>query len=162
MGEAVETYQQVRSGELPRFPFAFWRPPEGFTRMIEIVRYAVRDSGVHTSEITKSQMKTWGLETPLVQLCGGSTAKLRELVSVGLDQPEQPVKPTTPQRRRPNLTNALMSKVWIRDNGACVECGSQEDLEFDHIVPFSKGGSSTEENLRILCRRCNRSRGARI
>ncbi|MBJ62776.1 MAG: hypothetical protein CMB57_05915 [Euryarchaeota archaeon] len=37
-----------------------------------------------------------------------------------------------------------------------------EDLEFDHMIPHSKGGSSTADNLRILCRPCNRSRGNRI
>ncbi|MFL6351650.1 MAG: HNH endonuclease [Bryobacteraceae bacterium] len=35
-----------------------------------------------------------------------------------------------------------------------------EDVEFDHVIPFSKGGSSDESNVRLLCKTCNRKRGA--
>jgi|WetSurMetagenome_2_1015567.scaffolds.fasta_scaffold34969_2 hypothetical protein len=52
--------------------------------------------------------------------------------------------------------------VWRRDNGRCVRCGSQERLEFDHIIPVSKGGSSTARNIQILCERCNREKGDSI
>jgi len=52
--------------------------------------------------------------------------------------------------------------VWRRDQGKCVECGSQENLEFDHIIPFSKGGSNTARNIQILCEKCNRSKSDKI
>jgi 5-methylcytosine-specific restriction endonuclease McrA len=55
-----------------------------------------------------------------------------------------------------------MSEVWTRDAGKCTVCGSMDDLEFDHVLPFSKGGSSPTENLRILCQKCNRQRGATL
>lgn len=47
-------------------------------------------------------------------------------------------------------------EVWKRDRGKCVICGSQDNLHFDHIIPYSKGGSSlVAENIQILCARHN-------
>ncbi|MGO9468530.1 MAG: HNH endonuclease [Isosphaeraceae bacterium] len=44
----------------------------------------------------------------------------------------------------------------------CTECGRSENLEFDHFIPISKGGSSTARNIRLLCEGCNRRKGDRI
>jgi hypothetical protein len=52
--------------------------------------------------------------------------------------------------------------VWRRDQGKCVECGSQERLEYDHIIPVAKGGSSTERNVQLLCEKCNRDKAAQV
>lgn len=47
-------------------------------------------------------------------------------------------------------------EVWKRDGGKCTMCGSEEDLHFDHIIPWSKGGSSsTPENVQLLCGKHN-------
>jgi 5-methylcytosine-specific restriction endonuclease McrA len=53
-------------------------------------------------------------------------------------------------------------EVWRRDGGACVKCGSRRNLEYDHIVPVSKGGSNTARNIELLCEACNRSKSASI
>jgi hypothetical protein len=53
-------------------------------------------------------------------------------------------------------------EVWRLDNGQCARCGSRERLEFDHIVPFSKGGSSTARNIELLCEACNRRKAAEV
>jgi hypothetical protein len=43
-------------------------------------------------------------------------------------------------------------EVWKRDGGKCIKCGASENLHFDHIIPYSKGGSSeTSENIQLLC-----------
>ncbi len=52
--------------------------------------------------------------------------------------------------------------VWRRDQGKCVECGSKEKLEYDHIIPISKGGSNTDRNIQLLCEKCNREKAAKI
>ena len=64
--------------------------------------------------------------------------------------------------RRPTIPQNVKDKVWNRDGGKCVQCGSNENIEFDHIIPFSKGGSSTYRNLQILCEKCNRSKSSKI
>lgn len=54
-------------------------------------------------------------------------------------------------------------EVWRRDGGKCVECGSRDNLHFDHDIPFSKGGSSLiAENVRLLCARHNLEKSDRI
>lgn len=46
--------------------------------------------------------------------------------------------------------------VWKRDKGQCVQCGSKDNLHFDHILPYSKGGTSLKtENIQLLCARHN-------
>jgi hypothetical protein len=64
--------------------------------------------------------------------------------------------------RRESIPERVRQEVWRRDQGRCVYCGSRERLEFDHIIPFSRGGSSTVRNLQLLCERCNRRKGATI
>jgi len=47
-------------------------------------------------------------------------------------------------------------EVWKRDKGKCVLCGSQENLHFDHVLPFSKGGTSLlAANIQVLCAKHN-------
>lgn len=66
-----------------------------------------------------------------------------------------------PRRRQP-IPERVRNEVWRRDEGRCQECGSQERLEFDHIVPWSRGGADTARNLQLLCEPCNRRKGSRI
>ena len=54
------------------------------------------------------------------------------------------------------IPTAVKLEVWKRDKGRCIKCGSQDNLHFDHIIPYSKGGSSlVAENIQILCARHN-------
>lgn len=52
--------------------------------------------------------------------------------------------------------------VWNRDQGKCVTCGDRSYLEFDHIIPHSKGGANTVNNIQLLCRKCNLAKGNRL
>jgi hypothetical protein len=47
-------------------------------------------------------------------------------------------------------------EVWKRDRGRCVTCGSSENLHFDHVIPYSLGGSSKDaRNIQLLCAKHN-------
>jgi len=60
------------------------------------------------------------------------------------------------------VPSTVKLSVWRRDSGKCVECGSNEKLEYDHIIPVAKGGSNTERNIQLLCEKCNRKKSANI
>lgn len=72
------------------------------------------------------------------------------------------VSPTTSRRGRQPIPEDVRHAVWRRDEGRCVECGSKENLEFDHVIPLARGGANTERNLQLLCESCNRRKGAAI
>ena len=61
------------------------------------------------------------------------------------------------------IPGEVQKEVYERDRGKCVKCGSTENLHFDHILPFSKGGSSkTANNIQLLCARHNLKKGAKF
>jgi hypothetical protein len=63
---------------------------------------------------------------------------------------------------RPAIPEEVRIAVWRRDEGKCVKCGSREKLEYDHIIPISKGGSNTVRNIELLCEKCNREKSDNI
>lgn len=57
----------------------------------------------------------------------------------------------------------VQAAVFNRDKGLCVQCGASDNLHFDHILPYSKGGSSKKaENIQLLCARHNLSKGSKF
>ncbi len=66
------------------------------------------------------------------------------------------------EARRERIPEDVRIFVWKRDGGTCVQCGSQERLEFDHIIPVAKGGSNTGRNIQLLCETCNRRKSDHI
>jgi HNH endonuclease len=67
-----------------------------------------------------------------------------------------------PQPRREAIPAAVRREVWRRDQGRCVDCQSRVRLEFDHIIPVSRGGANTGRNIELRCETCNRRKGARV
>ena len=65
-------------------------------------------------------------------------------------------------RSTPPLTNRALFR---RDANICMYCGNtflDKDLTRDHVVPSSKGGEDTWENVVAACRRCNHHKGNRL
>ncbi|MBU6181031.1 MAG: HNH endonuclease [Verrucomicrobia bacterium] len=61
------------------------------------------------------------------------------------------------------IPSSVKLEVWKRDGGKCTKCGSEDNLHFDHILPYSKGGSSlVAENIQLLCARHNLKKSDRI
>lgn len=63
---------------------------------------------------------------------------------------------------RGKVSNRMRFAIFRRDGERCKRCGSRHDLEIDHIVPISKGGKSTYDNLQTLCHSCNMEKGTDI
>ncbi len=75
---------------------------------------------------------------------------------------KQKVLSRTDYHKSRRIPSKIREIVWDRDKGRCRNCGSTNDLHFDHDIPHSKGGSSMHENnIQILCAKCNRSKGNR-
>jgi len=80
----------------------------------------------------------------------------RDFRSVDLRHDEDELRPRI-------IPSAVKIEVWRRDGGKCVTCGATNELHFDHIVPYSKGGSSlVASNIQLLCIRHNLEKSDRI
>lgn len=67
-------------------------------------------------------------------------------------------------KRRPKIDGNTRQKVFARDGRRCVYCGCTEEemtLCLDHVIPLSRGGSNTADNLVVACFPCNTDKGAR-
>lgn len=105
--------------------------------------------GINAAKLYKSIMD---LNTELIQLTGIGFHRNRDTaftIKNSLDN-------NSIGRIRTPISEMVRHEVWRRDNGRCVICGSQQNLEFDHIIPFSKGGSNSARNIQLLCEKCNR------
>lgn len=61
------------------------------------------------------------------------------------------------------IPQAVQIHVIQRDGKVCAVCSENiapEEVQFDHIIPYSKGGSSDESNIRVLCERCNKKKSS--
>lgn len=74
-----------------------------------------------------------------------------------------PYEPGRPKAKK-QLPVKLRAQVMARDYCRCVHCGCDdiEELGVDHILPESKGGPHTLDNLQTLCGSCNSKKGVRV
>lgn len=124
----------------------------------------------------QASLRFWIFRTKLVEVDGWETASREEVViavkhkvlsgekaflemqqEIELFEKLKTLERT--QRDRPGIPDEVRIFVWRRDGGHCVRCGSDHNIEFDHIIPLARGGSNTARNIQILCESCNRSKG---
>ena len=110
-----------------------------------------------TTEISPAQRADWmnccELEPELVSIPGSS----------GYRPPDPTAAvPAAVVYRKEKIPEALRWRVFERDGFACRKCGKRELLRADHVIPESKGGPTTFENLQTLCNKCNSRKGARL
>ena len=58
----------------------------------------------------------------------------------------------------------MAKAAYTRQQGICPICGKHfefEEMEGDHIIPWAEGGVTTAENCQMLCKECNRRKGAK-
>ncbi len=68
-------------------------------------------------------------------------------------------------KNKATVESVDLQAILERDNGICGICGKpviEQVLEFDHIVPLSRGGGHTNDNLQCAHKRCNRRKGAKL
>ena len=63
------------------------------------------------------------------------------------------------------FSDSMKQKVYEKQSGICVsvKCADEftiEEMEADHITPWSEGGKTSEDNCQMLCKRCNREKSA--
>jgi hypothetical protein len=88
--------------------------------------------------------------------------KLVAVESVSSDESPEDEYDTDSKRSR-IIPTPIKLEVWKRDGGKCVTCGASDELHFDHILPFSKGGTSMKvENIQLLCARHNLEKSSNI
>jgi hypothetical protein len=64
-----------------------------------------------------------------------------------------------------HIPRPTIIRVVKRDSSTCQVCGKNlmdREIEVDHIIPFSKGGPSSESNLRVICSLCNQQKKASL
>ena len=90
-----------------------------------------------------------------------TVCKFKLIAVEGEEDFEQPVHLNAERRRL--IPTHVKLEVWQRDAGKCFMCGAVDELHFDHILPFAKGGTSmTAANVQLLCARHNLAKSDRI
>jgi hypothetical protein len=117
------------------------------------INYRIWATGIHFANGTRIVLK--------FSSCDAS----REFYSVMaelVDRLNDPINESAFAPSRERIPDEVKIAVWRRDRGVCAKCGSRNNLEYDHIIPLSKGGSNTVRNIELLCQACNRIKSDKI
>lgn len=86
---------------------------------------------------------------------GEHTQMAGEILRVAIGRANQTITEKVEDRPSRHISREVRQRVWQRYGGKCADCSADDYLEYDHIIPHAKGGSNSENNVQLLCRRCN-------
>ncbi|WPU67049.1 HNH endonuclease [Peredibacter starrii] len=95
-----------------------------------------------------------GKDLDMDQLVQFMAKKAIESVEKSKFKQTKPRQSLSPAKVGRIIPSAVKRDIYARDK-KCSNCGSYRNLNYDHILPYSMGGSNTKENLRLLCSLCN-------
>ncbi len=109
-------------------------------------------------QLSSAQDDSFEVMMPPVEFSGGkfrgSTAAVLNAPKIRHD--DEFSEHLTSNLRKRYIPASLRRQIFQRDQGKCQKCGSKYALQLDHIHPFAQNGANTTENIRLLCRNCNR------
>lgn len=146
-GKFFQAAMDAQAGAEPDIVQVYEKIADG--RWCDRGRYLLVDAEIKTVPISASSKKTRKVFRFYLKPTATPAAKTRE------EERELSISRQIP--------TVIKIAVWNRDRGKCVQCGSTDNLHFDHDVPHSKGGSSiTAENIKLLCARHNLEKSDKI
>lgn len=115
-----------------------------------LISWSASDNSIQLSVVNKPEMIfTWPMQPePLL------AEKFTALVRLHNQSLQRVVEGTVDR----HIPRNVRQRVWQKYGGKCADCGATDYLEFDHIVPVAKGGSNSDQNIQLLCRKCNLSK----
>ena len=109
------------------------------------------------------ELVLWTLGDEVLRIHGGFSRSLRKRSELGIHSIIAcDGRLSVPQRSLPPLTNRALFR---RDRNLCLYCGGHfhdTELTRDHVVPRSRGGADSWDNVVAACRRCNHQKGHRL
>jgi len=139
------------------------KPPEN-QRWREPLSYMIDGEVVTASElpIPRKGFELWALGNFVYSVPDQFTPEEKALIVKRQHEREMALLDGSRIPSRQSIPDHIQVEVFQRYQGRCAKCGSQENLEFDHIIPVSKGGSNTARNIQLLCQSCNREKSNKI
>lgn len=95
-----------------------------------------------------------GVDAWAISVDVNEARRLAQEIALELDRPlsSWPICRPAPKKSK---TQRRRERIFARDGHRCVSCGATDALTIDHVIPRSKGGGNTADNLQTLCAPCN-------
>ena len=117
--------------------------------------------GISETHVSAKSYEMECLDCGHKYLANGCDIWLRKCPACGITNKRQKNSTTNIKKSTRAISDKLRYQVLKRDNFKCCACGASPakdpsvELHIDHVIPWSKGGESTLENLQTLCSKCN-------